>query len=157
MFRLVRLELIFSNEVNLITCNFDRMFYIDKHLSRFTLAHVRLVPFLSIFAKASITFRGIQMVTYITLAKFTDQGIRTIKDTTKRADMAKEMAGKFGVKMTNILWTNGEYDLITISEAADDESMAAFGLLLSSAGNVRLQSLKAFNREEMNQILSKIP
>ncbi len=97
------------------------------------------------------------MVTYITLAKFTDQGIRTIKDTTKRADMAKEMAGKFGVKMSNIFWTNGEYDLVTISEAADDESMAAFGLMLSATGNVRLQSLKAFNREEMGRILSKIP
>lgn len=97
------------------------------------------------------------MVTYITLAKFTDQGIRTIKDTTKRADMAKEMAGKFGVKMTNIFWTNGEYDLVTICDAADDESMAAFGLTLSSAGNVRLESLKAFNREEMGRILSKIP
>lgn len=97
------------------------------------------------------------MVTYITLAKFTDQGIRTIKDTTKRADMAKEMAGKFGVKMTNIFWTTGEYDLITISEAADDESITAFGLMLSSAGNIRFETLKAFNREEMNRILSKIP
>lgn len=97
------------------------------------------------------------MVTYITLAKFTDQGIRTIKDTTKRADMAKEMAGKFGVKMTNIFWTTGDYDMVTISEAADDESISAFGLMLSSAGNVRLQSLKAFNREEMSRILSKIP
>ena len=97
------------------------------------------------------------MVTYITLAKFTDQGIRNIKDTTKRADMAKEMAGKFGVKMTNIFWTNGEYDMVTISEATDDESITAFGLTLSAAGNVRFQALKAYNRDDMNKILSKMP
>jgi uncharacterized protein with GYD domain len=71
--------------------------------------------------------------------------------------MAKEMAGKFGVKMNNIFWTNGEYDMVTISEAADDESITAFGLMLSATGNVRFQALKAFNREEMGRILSKIP
>lgn len=97
------------------------------------------------------------MVTYITLAKFTDQGMKTIKDTTKRADLAKEIAGKFGVKLSNIFWTLGEYDLVTISEAADDASIAAFGYALSSAGNVRFQAMKAFSREEMNGILSKLP
>lgn len=97
------------------------------------------------------------MVTYITLAKFTDQGIKTIKDTTKRADMAKEIAGKFGVKLSNIFWTNGEYDMVIVSEAADDAAISAFGLMISSAGNVRFQAMKAFNRDEMNAILSKLP
>ncbi|MEO6352865.1 MAG: GYD domain-containing protein [Burkholderiaceae bacterium] len=96
------------------------------------------------------------MVTYIALVNFTDQGIASIKETTKRADAVKEMGKKFGVNMREIFWTLGKYDLVTISEAADEASITAFGLAIGAAGNVRLQSLRAFNKEEMNQILAKI-
>jgi len=97
------------------------------------------------------------MLNYVVLASFTDQGIKSIKDTTKRADAAKEAAGKFGVKMREIYWTQGQYDLVTLCEAQDEASVAAFGLALSSQGNVRFQTLRAFTRDEMNGILSKLP
>ena len=97
------------------------------------------------------------MATYVVLASFTDQGIRSIKDTTKRADAAREMAGKFGVKMKDIFWTQGQYDLVTVCEGDDEAAIAAFGLALTSAGNVRFQTLRAFTRDEMNGILSKLP
>lgn len=97
------------------------------------------------------------MVTYIALASFTDQGLRSIKDTTKRADLAREMAGKFGVKMKDIYWTQGQYDLVTVCEAENESAITAFGLGLSSAGNVRFQTLRAFTRDEMNAILGKLP
>jgi uncharacterized protein with GYD domain len=96
------------------------------------------------------------MLTYIVLATFTDQGIRNIKDTTKRADAAKETAGRFGVKMKDIYWTQGQYDLVTLCEADNETAIAAFGLALSSAGNVRFQTLRAFNRDEMSKILAKL-
>lgn len=96
------------------------------------------------------------MVNYIALVKFTDQGIANIKETTKRAEAVKEMGKKFGVNMKEIFWTLGQYDLVIISEAADDASIAAFGLAIGTAGNVRLQSLRAFSKDEMNQILAKI-
>jgi len=97
------------------------------------------------------------MLSYIVLASFTDQGIRSIKDTTKRADAAKELAGRVGVKMNDIYWTQGQYDIVTLCEAKDEASIAAFGLALASAGNVRFQTLRAFNRDEMNGILAKLP
>ena len=97
------------------------------------------------------------MLNYVVLASFTDQGIKSIKDTTKRADAAKEAAGKFGVKMKEIYWTQGQNDLVTLCEAQDEASVAAFGLALSSQGNVRFQTLRAFTRDEMNGILSKLP
>lgn len=96
------------------------------------------------------------MVTFISLCTFTDQGIRTIKDSTKRADMVMEAASKFGSKMTHLYWTQGQYDLISIIEAPDDASATAFGLAIASAGNVRMQTLRAFNRNEMNDILGKL-
>lgn len=96
------------------------------------------------------------MVTYIALSTFTDQGIRSVKDTTKRADAVREAAKKFGCNMTQLYWTLGQYDLVSVIEAPNDESATAFALAISAAGNIRMQSLRAFAKDEMNKILSKL-
>lgn len=97
------------------------------------------------------------MATYIALGTFTDQGLRTIKDTTKRADVVRESAGKFGVKMREIFWTQGQYDLVTLLEGDDETSVSAFGLAVAAAGNVRFQTLRALTRDEMNEVLQRLP
>lgn len=97
------------------------------------------------------------MITYVGLVNFTDKGIAGIKDTTKRAAAAKEVAGRFGVTMRDIYWTLGAYDLVCVLEAKDEASLTAFNLALSTQGNVRTQSLRAFNAAEMEQILAKLP
>lgn len=96
------------------------------------------------------------MVTYISLINFTDQGLRSVKETTKRADAAKEAARKFGINMKEVYWTLGDFDLVAVIEAPDDATYTAFGLSLGAAGNLRSQSLRAFNKEEMNAILAKM-
>ncbi|WP_404299673.1 GYD domain-containing protein [Alicycliphilus denitrificans] len=96
------------------------------------------------------------MATYIALCNFTDQGIRSIKDTTKRADAVQEAASKFGAKMPQLYWTLGSYDLVAFIEAADDASATAFGLAIASAGNVRMQTMRAFSKDEMTGILAKL-
>ena len=96
------------------------------------------------------------MLTYFGLATFTDQGLRAVKDTIKRADAARELASRFGVNMKDIHWTLGAYDLVVECDAPDDASMVAFALAISSAGNVRFQTLRALGREEMARSLQKI-
>jgi uncharacterized protein with GYD domain len=96
------------------------------------------------------------MATYIVLSSFTDQGVRNVKDTTKRADAVRELAKKFGATAKEIFWTLGRYDVVAIFEAPDDASMTALGLALGAAGNVRTQTLRAFSREEMNGVLAKL-
>lgn len=96
------------------------------------------------------------MATYIVLANFTDQGIRSVKGTTKRADAVKKLAKKFGVKAQEFYWTLGTYDIVAIFEARDEASMTALGLALGAAGNVRTQTMRAFSREETNGILRKL-
>lgn len=96
------------------------------------------------------------MATYIVLSNFTDQGIRSIRETTNRADAVREMAKKFGVNVKDIYWTLGEYDIVTVFEAADEASVTAFSLAIAQAGNVRTQMLRAFNKEEMKGVLSKL-
>jgi uncharacterized protein with GYD domain len=97
------------------------------------------------------------MPTYIALCRFTDQGIRSVKDTTKRAAGATEAAPRFGAQMTQIYWTLGRYDLVTIIEAADEQAATAFMLTIASAGNIRMETLRAFTRDEMGGILGKVP
>ena len=97
------------------------------------------------------------MATFIALSSFTDQGVRDVKNTTKRADAVQAAAKKFGAKMTQIYWTLGQYDLVAIIEAPNDESATAFALAIGAAGNVRTQSLRAFSKDEMNAILAKLP
>ncbi len=96
------------------------------------------------------------MVRYIALCSFTDQGIRGIKETTKRADAVKDAAKKFGANITHMFWTLGSYDLISIVEAPDEMSGTAFALAIGAGGNLRMQSLRAFSKEEMNGILGKM-
>ena len=96
------------------------------------------------------------MATYIVLTSFTDQGIRTVKDTTKPADAVKELARKYGVTAKEFFWTLGSYDVVAIFEAPDDASMTALGLAIGAADNVRTQTLRAFSREEMNGVLAKL-
>lgn len=97
------------------------------------------------------------MTTYVVLCNFTDQGIRSVKDTVKRADAARESASRLGVDMREIFWVQGQYDLVTLCEARDDQSLAAFSLALASMGNVKLQTLRAYKRDEMAAILGKLP
>ena len=96
------------------------------------------------------------MVTYIALSNFTDQGIRNVKDSTKRADAVKVAAKKYGASLTQIYWTLGKYDVVAIIEAPDDASASAFALAIGMAGNIRTQTLRAFSEEEMDGILGKL-
>ena len=96
------------------------------------------------------------MATYIVLANFTDQGIRNVKETTKRADAVRKMAKKFGVSVKEFFWTLGSYDVVLIFEAPDDASMTAFGLAIGEKGNVRTQTLRAYSKEDMDEILRKL-
>jgi uncharacterized protein with GYD domain len=96
------------------------------------------------------------MPSYVVLCNFTDQGLRSVKDTVKRADAAKESAAKFGVNMKEIYWTQGKYDVVTLVESPDEQAITAFGLALASQGNVKTHTLRAFTRDEVSAILKKI-
>ena len=96
------------------------------------------------------------MATYISLLQFTDQGVRNIKDTRKRSEAATAEAEKMGVKIINLFWTMGAYDVVVLLDAPNDETVSAFSLKLGSLGNVKSQTMRAFRVEEMESILAKI-
>ena len=97
------------------------------------------------------------MATYLMLANFTDQGIRNVKDTVKRAEAFKGAAKKVGATVKEQYWTLGQYDGALIIEAPDDETMTSLALSLGMLGNVRTQVLRAFTATEIGPILGRTP
>jgi len=96
------------------------------------------------------------MAKYVSLLQFTDQGIRNVKDSIKRAVAATAEAEKMGAKVTDAFWTMGAYDVVLLLDGPDDETVSAFSLKIGSLGNVKSQTMRAFRREEMESILAKI-
>jgi len=97
------------------------------------------------------------MPTYIGLLKFTDQGIRKVKETTKRAKDLQDLAAKMNVKVREIHWTMGRYDVVVVAEAPDDETISRLTLGLGMLGNVTSETSRAFSAQEMNQIVKGLP
>ena len=96
------------------------------------------------------------MATYVVLANFTEHGIRSVKDTTRRADAFKDLAKMFGISVKDIYWTLGRYDIVTTIEAPDEMSVTALGLSLGKSGNIRTETLRAFSQDEMSAVLEKV-
>lgn len=95
------------------------------------------------------------MPLYILLGHFTEQGIRNIKDTPKRAEAVREIGRKLGVTVKEVYWTMGQYDIATIVEAPDDATVSAFGLSVGQLGNVRTQTMRAYTANEIVGILGR--
>lgn len=97
------------------------------------------------------------MATFITTIKFTQQGIKSIDDTTKRAAAVKAAAKKLGAKVTDIYWTLGDHDGVLIFEAPDDETATTLILHVGALGNVHTTAtVRAFTAAEMDKILAKV-
>ncbi|MBW8057578.1 MAG: GYD domain-containing protein [candidate division NC10 bacterium] len=96
------------------------------------------------------------MPTYVILGKYTLQGIRKIKGTTKRADAFRNLAKKMGVRVKEIYWTMGQYDVVTIIDAPDDATATRVLLAAGSMGNVQTETLRAYTQNEVARILKGI-
>jgi uncharacterized protein with GYD domain len=96
------------------------------------------------------------MATYLILGKYTEQGIRKIKGTTKRAEAFRALAKRKGATVKEIYWTMGRYDVVTIIEVPDDDTASALLLAAGSLGNVRTETLRAYTAREIASILKRV-
>ena len=96
------------------------------------------------------------MPTYMALMNWTDQGIKSVKDTVQRRDKADALAKKHGASIEQVYWTVGPYDLVCTLQAPDDESVTAMLLELGTGGNLRTTTLRAYDREEMTGIVQRL-
>ena len=97
------------------------------------------------------------MPIYVSLLNWTDQGIRKVKETTKRAEAFQTLAQKTKVKVREIHWTMGRYDVVVVMEAPDDYAISRLMLAAGALGNVKTETLRAYSAKEMGEILKGLP
>jgi uncharacterized protein with GYD domain len=93
------------------------------------------------------------MPAYITLANFTDQGARTIKDSPARFEAFKGVAEAAGLNIRSVHWTTGAFDIVLVSEGAE-EAMMKVAMKTAMLGNIRTQTLRGFSLDEMKKLVA---
>jgi uncharacterized protein with GYD domain len=96
------------------------------------------------------------MTTYIVLINWTDQGVRSVKESPRRLDAAKKQLGEMGGSFKQFFLTMGEHDMVAVCEAPDDAVIARFALTLGMGGNVRTRTLKAFPEAAYREIIASL-
>lgn len=96
------------------------------------------------------------MPTYVTLFKWTEQGIKDIKNAPARFEASKKLAESLGGKTLGIYVTMGDYDIVAVSEGPNDEIAAASALSIASKGNAKTTTMRAFTESEFGQIVKKV-
>lgn len=97
------------------------------------------------------------MPTYISLTNITDQGMRNMKDLSRRLQNADQTFAQMGAQLREVYLIMGQYDYVVIGEAPDDETIARVALAVGGQGNVRTQTFRAFDRTEMLSIVEGLP
>ena len=97
------------------------------------------------------------MPTYISLLRYTQQGIVAIKQGPTRLDAAKQAYKKAGGELKAFYLTIGQFDAVAIAELPDDTALARMALALGAMGNVRTETLRAFNEAEFRKIVGELP
>lgn len=97
------------------------------------------------------------MATYVILMNLTDQGVRDIKKAPERIEQGIKAFEQMGGKVVGFYTLMGEFDYLAIGEAPSEEIVTAFVLALGAQGNVRTTTLRAFTKEEIADIIKKLP
>jgi uncharacterized protein with GYD domain len=96
------------------------------------------------------------MQTYIVLGNFTDQGIRSVRDSLKREDAFRKQCDKVGASVRDVYRTMGRYDLAALIDVPDDVTLTSLLYSVGALGNIRTETLRAFTRQETEQALAKM-
>ena len=97
------------------------------------------------------------MATYISLIRFTHQGIEKIKESPSRLDAARKLYEAQGAKLKDFFLVTGRYDIVIVAEAPDDATVAKIALALGARGNVRTETMRAFTEQEYRTIIGALP
>ncbi len=97
------------------------------------------------------------MPTYIALSNLTDQGVRNMKDLARRLQNAEQAFAQFGATLREVYLVMGQYDYVVVAEAPDDETIARVSLAIAGQGNVRTQTMRAFDRNDMLRLVEGLP
>src|SRR5262249_62762 len=136
----------------------DRPMILTPRLSNSGLILAMLLHFLPVARWFPFTIsREDLMPTFMMSLNWTDQGIRAVKDSPKRSEDARELAKKVGVEIKHLYLTSGDSDLVIFVDAPSGDNVAKFALAVSSLGNVRTRTVRAWSADEYRKLISELP
>jgi uncharacterized protein with GYD domain len=97
------------------------------------------------------------MPTFVTLASWTDQGIKDVKESPARLDAVKQAAQSMGCEVKGFYLVTGKWDMILVMEGPDGETAAKLSLAVGSQGAVRTETLQAFTEDQYREIIASLP
>lgn len=97
------------------------------------------------------------MPTYITLLRWTNEGIKDIKNSPSRLDASRKAFQAAGVTLKDFYMVTGQYDMVVITEAPDDITLAKAMLsLIAAKATIRGETLRAFTESEYRTIIGSL-
>ena len=96
------------------------------------------------------------MPTYVTLWKYTGEGLKDIRNTTSRFEAVKKIIESNGGKLLQVYGLIGEYDVLTITEMPDNKALASTVLRICASGRIGAETLEAIPIEEFLKITQEV-
>ena len=96
------------------------------------------------------------MSRYVTLLRWTQQGVTNVKESPARLDAFKQLVKSAGGELKAFYMVTGQYDMVSVIEAPSDEVGAGLLLQLASKGDVRTETLRAFTEDEYRKIIAAL-
>jgi len=94
------------------------------------------------------------MQTYVSLVKFTQHGLQTMKEKgIERAEMVKKNAKALGGKLIQAYYCLGEYDVVAIWEFPDNKTAMKAAVMNASLGHIEIKTMPAISRDEWKTLL----
>ncbi|MHB8173802.1 MAG: GYD domain-containing protein [Nitrospirota bacterium] len=95
------------------------------------------------------------MPVYVTLYKFTEQGVRNLKDHPRRVERIREEFKKAGAQIKEFYAIMGQFDTMIIAEAPNEEVITKLNLMIDATGNVKSQTMRAFSENEWKKMVQE--
>ncbi len=97
------------------------------------------------------------MPTYIGLINYTQDGIDQFENHSDRLDAATDAMEELGGELIAYYNTLGQYDAVAIGEFPDADTALMNSVLQAKQGTVRVETLRAFDQDETEQIIEQLP
>ena len=93
---------------------------------------------------------------YISLMRWTSQGLAGLPGWRERVEEGQRTIEEAGGTLVGVYVTLGRYDVVEIFEAPDDEVAIEILMKLNRYGAEHTETLRAFTREEAEEIVRKL-
>ena len=97
------------------------------------------------------------MPLYISLVKFTNQGVSTMKEQgISRSDKVQQHIESLGGRLVDAYYCLGQYDVVAILEFPDNRAAMKAAVLNSSLGHIEITTMPAVSRNEWRSLLKDV-